>query len=90
MPWNPISPATVLRLAEVEGVVAVKQSGGDIHALADLLQAVRATGSRLRVLTAVDALLYPSFLLGAHGTVAALLAVAPGAERGAVGGLPAA
>jgi 4-hydroxy-tetrahydrodipicolinate synthase len=77
VPWNPISPATVLRLAEVAGVVAVKQSGGDSHALADLLQAVRATGSRLRVLTAVDALLYPSFLLGAHGAVAALLAVAP-------------
>ena len=77
VPWNPISPATILRLAEVAGVVAVKQSGGDIHALADLLQAVRATGSRLRVLTAVDALLYPSFLLGAYGAVAALLAVAP-------------
>jgi 4-hydroxy-tetrahydrodipicolinate synthase len=77
VPWNPISPATVLRLAEVAGVVAVKQSGGDIHALADLLQAVRTTGSRLRVLTAVDALLYPSFLLGAHGAVAALLAVVP-------------
>ena len=77
VPWHRISPATVLRLTEVEGGVAVKQSGGDIHALADLLQAVRATGSRLRVLTAVDALLYPSFLLGAHGAVAALLAVAP-------------
>ena len=93
VPWNPISPATVLRLAEVEGVVAVKQSGGDIHALADLLQAVRATGSRLRVLTAVDALLRPAVpLLSAGGPRSRSGAPGrgPPAGRGVVGGLPAA
>jgi 4-hydroxy-tetrahydrodipicolinate synthase len=77
IPWNTISPATLLRLAELEWIVAVKQSGGDIHKLADLMRAVRLTGSRLRVMTAVDALLYPSFLLGAHGSIAGILTVAP-------------
>lgn len=74
VPWNTILPATLLRLADQEWIVGVKQSGGDIHKLADLLQANRG---RLRVLTAIDALLYPSFLLGAHGAVAAILTVVP-------------
>jgi 4-hydroxy-tetrahydrodipicolinate synthase len=30
-----------------------------------------------RILSAVDALLYPSFALGAHGSIAAILAAAP-------------
>jgi len=77
VPWNTITPPTLLKLGELEWVVAVKQSGGDIHKLADLLVAVKRTGSRLRVLTAVDALLFASFSMGAHGAVAALLAVLP-------------
>jgi len=74
VPWNTIMPPTLLRLAEQEWIVGVKQSGGDIHKLADLLQANRG---RLRILTAIDALLYPSFLLGADGAVAAILTVVP-------------
>ena len=42
--------------------------------LADLLLLV---GSRARIMTAVDALLYPSFILGAHGAIAAILTAAP-------------
>jgi 4-hydroxy-tetrahydrodipicolinate synthase len=74
VPWNTISPETLLRLAEIEQVVGVKQSGGDIHKLADLLL---ANEGRLKVLTAVDDLLYPSFALGADGAVAAILTVLP-------------
>lgn len=74
VPWNTISPETLMRLSEIEQVVAVKQSGGDIHKLADL---IRMNNDRLRILTAVDDLLYPSFMLGAHGAVAAILTVLP-------------
>lgn len=77
VPWNTIMPDTLIKLAEQEWIIAVKQSGGDIHKLADLLRAVRTSGSRLRVLSAVDALLMPSYLLGAHGSVAGILAVLP-------------
>lgn len=77
VPWNTILPQTLLRLAEQTWVVAVKQSGGDIHKLADLLQAVHENCSKLRVLSAVDALLMPSYLMGAHGSVAAILSVVP-------------
>jgi 4-hydroxy-tetrahydrodipicolinate synthase len=77
VPWNTIDVPTLLDLAEQEWIIGVKQSGGDIHKLADLLRAVRATGSRLRVLSAVDALLFSSYLMGAHGSIAAVLAVLP-------------
>lgn len=74
VPWNTVSPELLLRLSEIEQVVAVKQSGGDIHKLADL---IRANAGRLRIFTAVDDLLYPSFILGAEGAIAAILTVLP-------------
>lgn len=76
VPWATIDPFTLARiLDEIPQVVAVKQSGGDIHALATLL---RLNPSGGRVLTAIDDLLYPSFTLGADGAIAATLTVVPG------------
>jgi 4-hydroxy-tetrahydrodipicolinate synthase len=72
VPWNTISLETLLRLSEIPDVEAVKQSGGDIHKLAELL---RTNRGRLQVLTAVDDLLYPSFMLGAAGAIAAVLTI---------------
>ena len=74
VPWNTISPETLLRLSELPQVIAVKQSGGDIHKLAELL---RINQGRLQVLSAVDDLLYLSFVLGAQGAIAAVLTVVP-------------
>jgi 4-hydroxy-tetrahydrodipicolinate synthase len=74
VPWNTISPETLLRLSEIPQVIAVKQSGGDIHKLAELL---RVNNGRLQVLSAVDDLLYLSFVLGAQGAIAAVLTVVP-------------
>jgi 4-hydroxy-tetrahydrodipicolinate synthase len=74
VPWNTISPETLLKLSEIPEVIAVKQSGGDIHKLAELL---RSNRGRLQVLTAVDDLLYPSFALGAQGAITAVLTVVP-------------
>ena len=74
VPWNTISPRMLLRLSEIEQVVGVKQSGGDIHKLADL---VKLNQGRLQIFTAVDDLLFPSFVLGAQGAIAAILTVMP-------------
>ncbi|MCH2666216.1 dihydrodipicolinate synthase family protein, partial [bacterium] len=75
VPWAYLSPALLERIIdEVEGVIGVKQSAGDMKLLADLL--VRAS-NRARIMSAVDALLYPSFALGAHGAIAAVLTAAP-------------
>jgi 4-hydroxy-tetrahydrodipicolinate synthase len=75
VPWTYLSPQLLTRIIiEVEGVIGVKQSAGDMKLLADLLLFL---GDRGRIMTAVDALLYPSFTLGAHGAIAAILTAAP-------------
>jgi len=75
VPWTYLSPQLLDRIIRaVPGVIGVKQSAGDMKLLADLLLLV---GNRARIMTAVDALLYPSFALGAHGAIAAILTAAP-------------
>jgi len=74
--WNYLSPALLLRLMTgLPGIIGVKQSAGDLKLMADLLIDLP---EGKRVYTAVDALLYPSFALGAHGTIAANPAAVPG------------
>jgi 4-hydroxy-tetrahydrodipicolinate synthase len=59
---------------EVELVIGVKQSAGDMHALAKLLLLLEGRGL---VMAAVDDLLYPCFTLGCHGSIAAILTAVP-------------
>jgi 4-hydroxy-tetrahydrodipicolinate synthase len=61
-------------MAEVPGVIGVKQSAGDMKLFADLMR--RAKPENL-IFSAVDALLYPSYQLGARGAIAAILTAAP-------------
>lgn len=75
VPWTYLSPDLLCRImTEVPEVIGVKQSAGDMKLLADLL--IQAAPDR-RIFTAVDALLYSSFTLGAHGAIAAILSAAP-------------
>jgi 4-hydroxy-tetrahydrodipicolinate synthase len=75
VPWCYLSPQLLTRIIDnVEGVIGVKQSAGDMKMLADL---VILLGSRGRIMSAVDALMYPSFALGAHGAIAAILTAVP-------------
>ncbi len=74
VPWATIDIPTLLRLIELPQIAGVKQSGGDIHKLSELLHAARGKTS---ILTAVDDLLYPSFVLGADGAIAAILTAVP-------------
>lgn len=76
VPWCYLSPQLLTRIIDnVEGVIGVKQSAGDMKMLADLIILL---GSRGRIMSAVDALMYPSFVLGAHGAIAAILTAVPG------------
>jgi 4-hydroxy-tetrahydrodipicolinate synthase len=76
VPWTYLSPRLLARIIRaVPGVIGVKQSAGDMKLLADLLLLV---GDEARIMSAVDALLYPSFVLGAHGAIAAILTAVPG------------
>jgi 4-hydroxy-tetrahydrodipicolinate synthase len=80
VPSSYLLPKLLVRiLTHVDGVIGVKQSASDMKALADLLLLIEEAGieNRVRILSAVDALLYPSFQLGSHGAVAAILTAAP-------------
>jgi 4-hydroxy-tetrahydrodipicolinate synthase len=75
VPWAYLSPQLLTRIiTTVEGVIGVKQSAGDLKLMADLVLLLRDRG---RIMSAVDALMYPSFVLGAHGAIAAILTAVP-------------
>ena len=75
VPWAYLSPQLLTRIiTSVEGVIGVKQSAGDLKLTADLVLLLRDRG---RIMRAVDALMYPSFVLGAHGAIAAILTAVP-------------
>ncbi len=75
IPWSYLSPALLCRIMrEVPGVIGVKQSAGDLKLVADLLSMARPDDL---IFSAVDALMYPSFALRAHGAIAAILSAAP-------------
>jgi 4-hydroxy-tetrahydrodipicolinate synthase len=63
-------------MTEVPLVVGVKQSAGDLKLFADLMM---MAPDKL-IYSAVDALMYPSYALGAHGSIAAILSAAPHAS----------
>ena len=74
--WNYLTPTQLLRvMREVPRVVGVKQSAGDLKALADLMIGARPED---RIYAAVDSLLYPCVALGAHGLISMLTSAVPG------------
>lgn len=76
IPWNLLSTDLVLRiLEEIPGVIGIKQSQGNIKRVAELV--VRAPKDKA-ILAAIDDLLYPCFMMGAQGTLAASPTAAPG------------
>jgi 4-hydroxy-tetrahydrodipicolinate synthase len=79
VPWSYLSPALLARIMnEVPLVIGVKQSAGDLKLFADLI----VMAPEKLIYSAVDALMYPSYVLGAHGSIAAILTAAPHASVG--------
>lgn len=77
VPWSYLSPKLLTRImTEVPLVVGVKQSAGDLKLFADLM----LMAPDKLIYSAVDALMYPSYVLGAHGSIAAILSAAPHAS----------
>jgi len=74
LPWAQVTPEGVRKLIQADAIIAVKQSGSNMHQLADM---VYNFGKQIPILSAVDDLLYPSFVVGAHGTLSAIASVLP-------------
>ncbi len=70
------APDTLVRLAEISQVVAVKEWSNDIVAFEQNLRAIRATGRPVSVLSSFTMSLLASFVLGADGAISGLGSVA--------------
>lgn len=75
VPWVDIDVHAMSRIIEeAPWVLGVKQSGGDMHKVADMMAALH---DRVPITTGIDDLLYPTFVLGVDGAVSCLCAVFP-------------
>ena len=75
VPW---AQAAVEALQEIIGanpqIIGVKQSGRNIHTLVALLSTMRGS---IRIYSALDDMIFPSFMLGVDGTISGTAAVFP-------------
>jgi 4-hydroxy-tetrahydrodipicolinate synthase len=55
-------------------IIGVKQSGYNIHALAELLANLKGA---IKIFTAIDDLIYPSFMMGVDGTISGTSSLFP-------------
>lgn len=67
---------TLVRLAEIPQVVAVKEWSNDIVAFENNLRAIRASGRPISILSSFTMSLFASFVLGADGTISGMGSVA--------------
>ncbi len=70
-----ILPETLLRLADIPGILGVKEASGDISQIGELC--TRAPG-RFRILSGDDALTLPLIALGGHGIISVASNEVPG------------
>jgi len=74
IPWAQVGVDAIGRLIAAEAIAGIKQSGSNLHLLADLLYRY---GENIPILTAVDDLILPSLVLGSPGAIAAIVTVLP-------------
>jgi 4-hydroxy-tetrahydrodipicolinate synthase len=65
---------TLERLSEIDSIVALKDSSGNLSYFAE---AMRLVGDKITVLTGGDDITLPCFALGCHGAILALCNIAP-------------
>ena len=70
-----IEPPTLARLAQVDNIVAIKDSSGDLNNTIDY---IRLTPDDFAVMNGNDALIFAALAVGAAGAVAATADIAPG------------
>ncbi len=72
VPTNPVSPALMSRIAEIPGVIGVKQIDCEM-----LVSMVIECGDKTRIYSATDEMLVGSYMAGAIGAIAAIVTVVP-------------
>jgi 4-hydroxy-tetrahydrodipicolinate synthase len=72
-----LSPATVAKLAEIQNIVGIKDSSGDMTLTAEYIRLTQHLGD-FSVLMGRDTLIYGALCYGAAGSIASCANVAPG------------
>lgn len=72
-------PETVIRLAEIENVVAIKEASGDLNQVTEI-----ARGCNLAVLAGDDSLTLPILAIGGTGVVSVIGNIVPGEMLGLI------
>jgi 4-hydroxy-tetrahydrodipicolinate synthase len=75
IPWVDIDVQSMKEIIDqVPWVLGIKQSGGDMHKVADMMAHLH---DEVQITTGIDDLLYPTFCLGVDGAISCMLAVVP-------------
>src|SRR5205809_1494765 len=74
---SPIDVPTILRLAEFERVIGIKDSSGDVAFMGRMINAVRPNRPDFTFLTGWDVVLVPMMLMGADGGTNATSGIVP-------------
>lgn len=75
IPWVDINVHAMNEIIDnVPWVLGVKQSGGDMHKVADMMAKI---SHKVPITTGIDDLLYPTFVLGVDGAISCMTAVFP-------------
>jgi 4-hydroxy-tetrahydrodipicolinate synthase len=67
-----IEPQTLIRLAEIDNIVGLKDASGDITQTMDIIAGIKRKGKTFYVLTGEDSLTYPLMALGGDGGICAV------------------
>jgi len=71
---NDLTPLVIQRLAEVKGIIGLKQSNPD---LGQLVEIIRLAGNKIAILTGIDSQFYPSLCVGAKGIFSTAACIVP-------------
>jgi 4-hydroxy-tetrahydrodipicolinate synthase len=67
-----IDPQTMIRLAEIDNIVGLKDACGDITQTMDIIDGIKRKGKTFYVLSGEDSLTYPLMALGGDGVICAV------------------
>ena len=67
-----IDPQTMIRLAEIDNIVGLKDACGDITQTMDIINGTKRKGKTFYVLSGEDSLTYPLMALGGDGVICAV------------------
>lgn len=78
---SPIDPTTVQRLSEIDRIVGIKDSSGDVGSMCRMIQAIRPNRPDFTFMTGWEAVLIPMLAVGADGGTNATSGIVPEVTR---------